>query len=47
VAAVDRGEISILKDGIPASRGELVRSTLESMLDEALQKLAANALLVE
>lgn len=47
VAAVDRGEISILKDGIPATSGESVRSILQTTLDESLRKLAVNALLVE
>ncbi len=47
MAAVDRGEISILKSGIPASQGKLVQSVLESMLEESLKTLAANALLVK
>jgi methyltransferase-like protein/SAM-dependent methyltransferase len=47
MAAVDRGEISILKDGVPATSGESVRATLQTMLDEALRKLAASALLIQ
>jgi len=46
MAGVDRGEISILKEGIPATSGESVRSILETTLDEALAKLASSALLV-
>jgi len=44
--AVDRGEISILVNGIPASGGEAVSEILEQTLDNSLATLAANAVLV-
>jgi methyltransferase-like protein len=46
IEAVDRGELSILVNGIPASRGNSVVAILETTLDESLAKLASGALLV-
>jgi methyltransferase-like protein/ubiquinone/menaquinone biosynthesis C-methylase UbiE len=46
IQAVDRGEISILVNGIPASRGEAVSEVLQQTLDTSLATLAANAVLV-
>ena len=46
IQAVDRGEISILVNGIPASRGEAVSEKLEKTLDTTLASLAVNAVLV-
>jgi methyltransferase-like protein len=46
VAAVDRGEVSIFADGIPATRGQDVSQALAQTLQQSLAYLAANALLV-
>jgi methyltransferase-like protein/cyclopropane fatty-acyl-phospholipid synthase-like methyltransferase len=46
VEAVNRGDMSILIDGLPATRGEAVMSILGLTLEQALQKLARNALLI-
>ncbi|MBI3837026.1 MAG: methyltransferase regulatory domain-containing protein [Planctomycetia bacterium] len=46
IEAVDRGELSMLVNGIPASRGSSVAEILETSLDESLAKLASRALLV-
>ena len=46
IETVDRGELSILVNGIPASRGNSVISILESTIEESLAKLASSALLV-
>jgi methyltransferase-like protein len=46
IEAIDRGELSILVNGIPASRGNSAIAILESTLDESLKKLASSALLV-
>jgi len=46
VDAVDRGDVSILVDGLPATRGEKVLPSLEFTLNQSLQKLASNALLI-
>ena len=44
--AVQRGEITILKNSLPAGRGEFLSDVLESILDRALAVCAAHALLV-
>ncbi len=46
VEAVNRGDMSILVGGIPATSGEAVSDVLATTLGESLAKLAANALLV-
>jgi methyltransferase-like protein/SAM-dependent methyltransferase len=46
IEAVDRGELSILVNGIPASRGSSAIAIIETTLDECLAKLASSALLV-
>ena len=46
VAAVDRGEISIMVGGIPATRGKALSEVLTQTLQKSLNKLAACALLV-
>jgi methyltransferase-like protein/SAM-dependent methyltransferase len=46
MAAVDRGQLSILMDSIPASGGESAGKILERTLDESLLRLAAYALLI-
>ncbi len=46
IEAVDRGDISILAGGLPATRGEKVVHLLELALDQSLQKLASSALLI-
>ena len=47
LAAVDRGEVSILIDGIPATGGQAVVGALNETLRQSLMKLAANGLLVD
>ena len=46
ISAVDRGELSILKNEIPASSGEAVREILEQTLEQSLASLASQALFV-
>lgn len=46
IEAVDRGDVSILVGGLPATRGEKVVHLLEMALNQSLQKLATNALLI-
>ncbi len=46
IEAVNRGELSILKNGIPASRGEAVADMLEIALEQSIVHLALQALLV-
>jgi hypothetical protein len=46
IEAVDRGELSILVNGLPANRGEVARNILEAAVDRALSELASNAMLV-
>ena len=44
--AVDRGDVSILVEGLPATRGAAVASALENTLDASLKNLARMACLV-
>ena len=46
IEATERGELSILKSGIPASQADSAAHILDQVLDQSLAKLAANALLV-
>jgi methyltransferase-like protein/SAM-dependent methyltransferase len=46
IAAIDRGHVSILVDGVPATRGRDVSEALTQSLERSLVMLAANALLV-
>jgi methyltransferase-like protein/trans-aconitate methyltransferase len=46
VDAVDRGRLSVFRDGVPLPRGEAVDHILDKTLEQCLLKLAANALLV-
>ena len=46
IEAVNRGDLSILKNGIPASRGEAVADLLEVALEQSIIYLAVQALLV-
>jgi methyltransferase-like protein/SAM-dependent methyltransferase len=46
IAAVNRGDLSILKNGIPASRGEAVADMLEIALEQSMIQLALQAVLV-
>ncbi len=46
MAAFDRGELSILIGGIPATSEQVVSDTLRDTLERCLTKLAVNALLV-
>ncbi len=46
IQAVNRGDVSVLVDGLPATHGEKVLPSLELTLNQALQKLASNALLI-
>jgi methyltransferase-like protein/SAM-dependent methyltransferase len=46
IKAVDEGRLSILLNGIPASRGESVSGILKNALDQSLTRLASEALLV-
>ncbi len=46
VDAVDRGSMTILVDGVPATRGNDVLGVLEQRLDKCLASLAINALLI-
>ncbi|MEX0677630.1 MAG: class I SAM-dependent methyltransferase [Pirellulales bacterium] len=46
VASVERGDVSILVGGIPATSGEAVSGVLHDTLQQSLRTLAANALLV-
>ncbi len=44
--AVERGEITILRNALPAGRGEHLKPMLETILDRTLATCAANALLI-
>jgi methyltransferase-like protein/2-polyprenyl-3-methyl-5-hydroxy-6-metoxy-1,4-benzoquinol methylase len=46
VEAVNRGQLSILREGLPAGTGSGTMEILEQVLDQALDKLARHALLV-
>lgn len=46
VRAVDRGDLSIFVEGVPAAAGQDVSVALEQSLERSLSYLAANALLV-
>jgi methyltransferase-like protein/trans-aconitate methyltransferase len=46
VEAVDRGELSVLVNGVPARRGHSVVTILADILEQSLNKLANSALLV-
>jgi len=46
VEAIDRGDVSILVDGLPVAKGAAVADTLESTLDLSLRHLARVACLV-
>ena len=46
IAAVNRGDVSILVGGLPATQGEKVVHILEQTLDHSMQQLAANAILI-
>jgi methyltransferase-like protein len=44
--AVEQGRLSILKDGLPIARHEVVGGILEKALERCLLKIASNALLI-
>ncbi|MGD9721314.1 MAG: methyltransferase regulatory domain-containing protein [Pirellulales bacterium] len=46
VEAADRGALSILRSGIPASQGSSLNEILDQVLDQSLAKLARSALLI-